>query len=191
MPIPHSLSARDYSAMASRLAVRLAGSPLSRQLPAGHILHYRSYAIASSAAKPWRATAASQNAKLAVKTNTYATTPDRSAEAEAFQAVTGAGAGAPAASAPSSKAANGTAATEDPFPSPSSLEGTTENGTTDWSRSYQGLGAQPFPKEAADILLAPIDPLDVEMKPGTRHLTSQLCKVLTCTRTYRRPDLPP
>ncbi|EPQ59053.1 mitochondrial genome maintenance MGM101 [Gloeophyllum trabeum ATCC 11539] len=37
--------------------------------------------------------------------------------------------------------------------------------TTDWSRSYHGLSVQPFPKEAADILMAPIDPLDIEIKP--------------------------
>ena len=39
--------------------------------------------------------------------------------------------------------------------------------TTDWSRSYHGLSAQPFPSEVADILLASVDPLDIEMKPGT------------------------
>ena len=39
--------------------------------------------------------------------------------------------------------------------------------STDWSRSYHGLSTQPFPTEVADILLAPIDPLDIEMKPGT------------------------
>jgi hypothetical protein len=39
--------------------------------------------------------------------------------------------------------------------------------TTDWSRSYHGLSIQPFPREVADILLASIDPLDIEMKPGT------------------------
>jgi hypothetical protein len=37
----------------------------------------------------------------------------------------------------------------------------------DWSRSYHGLSSQPFPKEVADVLLAPIDPLDVEIKPGS------------------------
>ncbi|CAE6428807.1 hypothetical protein ACGC1H_000983 [Rhizoctonia solani] len=36
---------------------------------------------------------------------------------------------------------------------------------TDWYTSYHGLSTQPFPKEIADILMAPIDPLDVEMKP--------------------------
>jgi len=37
--------------------------------------------------------------------------------------------------------------------------------TTDWSRSYHGLSTQPFPVEVADILQAPIEPLDIEMKP--------------------------
>ncbi|CAE6477160.1 unnamed protein product [Rhizoctonia solani] len=36
---------------------------------------------------------------------------------------------------------------------------------TDWYTSYHGLSAQPFPKEAAEILMAPIDPMDVEIKP--------------------------
>lgn len=40
------------------------------------------------------------------------------------------------------------------------------DGTTDWSRSYAGLSAQPFPKEVAEILQAPVEPLDIEIKPG-------------------------
>ncbi|CAE6399584.1 unnamed protein product [Rhizoctonia solani] len=36
---------------------------------------------------------------------------------------------------------------------------------TDWYTSYHGLSTQPFPKEAAEILMAPIDPMDVEIKP--------------------------
>lgn len=40
------------------------------------------------------------------------------------------------------------------------------NHGTDWSKSYHGLSSQAFSKEIAEILLAPIDPLDVEMKPG-------------------------
>lgn len=35
----------------------------------------------------------------------------------------------------------------------------------DWTRSFHGLSAEPFPKEAADILLAPTDPEEVEIKP--------------------------
>lgn len=52
------------------------------------------------------------------------------------------------------------------------LENNNENsGTaTDWSKSYQGLSVEPFPKEISDILQAPVNPLDVEMKPGTFSL---------------------
>lgn len=35
----------------------------------------------------------------------------------------------------------------------------------DWTRSFHGLSAAPFPKEAADILLAETDPMEVEIKP--------------------------
>ncbi|KAI9375362.1 mitochondrial genome maintenance MGM101-domain-containing protein [Aspergillus egyptiacus] len=35
----------------------------------------------------------------------------------------------------------------------------------DWTRSFHGLSAEPFPKEAADILLAETDPGEVEIKP--------------------------
>jgi Mitochondrial genome maintenance MGM101 len=51
-----------------------------------------------------------------------------------------------------------------PFPESATL--TTDDSATDWSRSYHGLSETPFEKEIADILLAPIDPADVEMKPG-------------------------
>lgn len=37
---------------------------------------------------------------------------------------------------------------------------------TDWSKSYHGLSSQAFSKDIAEVLLAPIEPLDVEMKPG-------------------------
>ncbi|EEP77332.1 mitochondrial genome maintenance protein mgm101 [Uncinocarpus reesii 1704] len=42
---------------------------------------------------------------------------------------------------------------------------TPSNGHIDWTRSYHGLSAEPFSKEAADILLQPLDPGDVEIKP--------------------------
>ncbi|KAI9592279.1 mitochondrial genome maintenance MGM101, partial [Syncephalis fuscata] len=35
----------------------------------------------------------------------------------------------------------------------------------DWARSFHGLSVEPFPKEVADVLLAPIAPEDVEIKP--------------------------
>ena len=40
------------------------------------------------------------------------------------------------------------------------------DGKTDWSRSYHGLSVEPFPKEVADVLQAPIDTMDIEIKPG-------------------------
>ena len=35
----------------------------------------------------------------------------------------------------------------------------------DWTRSFHGLSTDPFPKEASDVLLAPISLDDVEIKP--------------------------
>lgn len=35
----------------------------------------------------------------------------------------------------------------------------------DWTRSFHGLSAEPFPKEVADILLGETDPHEVEIKP--------------------------
>ncbi|KAG9079406.1 hypothetical protein FRC06_007750 [Ceratobasidium sp. 370] len=49
---------------------------------------------------------------------------------------------------------------DDEPPAPSS-----DPSTTDWYTSFHGLSMQPFPKEAAEILMAPIEPMDVEIKP--------------------------
>lgn len=35
----------------------------------------------------------------------------------------------------------------------------------DWTKSFHGLSTEPFSKEAAEVLLAPLNPLDVEIKP--------------------------
>ena len=35
----------------------------------------------------------------------------------------------------------------------------------DWTRSFHGLSAEPFSKEAADVLTAPLSPEDIEIKP--------------------------
>ena len=40
------------------------------------------------------------------------------------------------------------------------------DGTTDWSKSYSGLSSHPFAKDVAEVLLAPLDLMDIEMKPG-------------------------
>ena len=54
-------------------------------------------------------------------------------------------------------------------PYPETLPAAVDESGTDWSRSFHGLSATPFPKEVADVLLAPIDPGDIEMKPGTLY----------------------
>ena len=55
----------------------------------------------------------------------------------------------------------------DHFPtlSSSSSDPSIKDGIIDWSRSFHGLSQEAFPKETADALLEPIDPLDVEVKP--------------------------
>jgi hypothetical protein len=50
---------------------------------------------------------------------------------------------------------------------PPLLDAPPPGGTTDWSRSYHGLSTQSFPPEVTDVLQADINPLDIEMKPGT------------------------
>lgn len=46
-------------------------------------------------------------------------------------------------------------------------EGSGDGSPSDWSRSFHGLSSQPFDKDVSEILLAPVDPMDIEMKPGT------------------------
>jgi hypothetical protein len=48
------------------------------------------------------------------------------------------------------------------------------DGITDWSRSYSGLSQEAFTKDIADVLLAPVDPMDVEMKPGGCIVSSDI-----------------
>ncbi|KAF8138992.1 mitochondrial genome maintenance MGM101 [Boletus edulis] len=40
-----------------------------------------------------------------------------------------------------------------------------DTAANDWSKSYYGLSVEAFPREIADVLLAPIDEMDIEMKP--------------------------
>lgn len=48
----------------------------------------------------------------------------------------------------------------DPLPSPD-----TTDTNVDWSRSFAGLSSTSFPPEASAILLEPVSPQDVEVKP--------------------------
>lgn len=36
----------------------------------------------------------------------------------------------------------------------------------DWTRSFAGMAVEPFEKDVADILMKPLDPADIEIKPG-------------------------
>lgn len=73
----------------------------------------------------------------------------------------------PDAETPSKAVAPATSASFTPLHSPfvgELLPGNDALGT-DWSRSYHGLSTQSFSREIADILLAPIDEMDIEVKP--------------------------
>ncbi|KAF8316984.1 uncharacterized protein EI90DRAFT_3021413 [Cantharellus anzutake] len=63
-----------------------------------------------------------------------------------------------------SNGVNGTQqATED---IPLTTDGVSPPPSETGENSYHGLLVEPFLPEAAEILMAPIDPLDIEMKPG-------------------------
>lgn len=51
-------------------------------------------------------------------------------------------------------------------PPPSGISDPTSDGRTDWSKSYHGLSEQAFSIEISEVLMAPINPLDIEIKPG-------------------------
>lgn len=79
---------------------------------------------------------------------------------------------AQAAAAKPATASAGAAATENAFSSgPSTPQASplplNESDPTriDWSKSFHGLSQEAFPKEAADVLLAPVEPDAVEIKP--------------------------
>ena len=50
-----------------------------------------------------------------------------------------------------------------------------EAAVTDWTTSFAGLSERPFPKEAAEALMAPLNQLDIEIKPGELTLHSFIC----------------
>ena len=185
-------------ASVNRLALRL--SRTRTPVSSFSSLQKRSYAIASTYTRPSRTTTSTTAKKpaTAVKANTYATNT-KSDELDAFADVNDV-VDSPPESVPSSRvlqsADEATSSTTTDAISGNNgtltaLEGSND-GTTDWSRSYQGLGAQPFSKEAAEILLSPIDPLDIEMKPGMSSPYSYSYSFsFSHSHLYRRIDLPP
>lgn len=68
-------------------------------------------------------------------------------------------------------------------------EGSGDGSPSDWSRSFHGLSSQPFDKEITEILLAPVDSVDVEIKPGT-FLWANVVPKFNPEISHRRHDLP-
>lgn len=61
--------------------------------------------------------------------------------------------------------------TEPALPSPALSEHPVHSGRNaevgeDWTTSFYGLSAKPFPKDVANVLLRPLAPTDIEIKPG-------------------------
>jgi hypothetical protein len=64
------------------------------------------------------------------------------------------------------------------------------DGTRDWSKSYFGLSAHPFAKDIAEVLMAPLDPMDVEMKPGKhfQYINLNFCGLIVDFRWFNLPS---
>lgn len=94
--------------------------------------------------------------------NVFTKTNPRQAEPAATNATSSTASKSTAASPPStSKPASAALNFED---GPIKLQEDDPSGV-DWSSSFSGLSVQPFSKEAADVLLAPLAKNDVEIKP--------------------------
>jgi hypothetical protein len=73
-------------------------------------------------------------------------------------------------------------------PFPGDFTAAVDIGSTDWSTSYHGLSTQAFSKDIANILLAPVDDMDIEMKPGT--FGAHGLRFMSLNFDYRWLDLP-
>ena len=63
-----------------------------------------------------------------------------------------------------------------------------DGSSTDWSKSYFGLSSQPFSKEISEVLGSPIDPLDIEIKPGALSSIRHPLTILTIRRWTHLPS---
>ncbi|KAG1845026.1 mitochondrial genome maintenance MGM101-domain-containing protein [Suillus tomentosus] len=112
-------------------------------------LSSRTYAASTRTWTPKTSTPSSRPPKV-VK----ATASTSAAEIDISEAVNGS---IPPETVPSS------ASLSSPFPG--DFPAASDIGSTDWSTSYHGLSMQAFSKDIANILLAPVDDMDIEMKP--------------------------
>ena len=150
-----------HANMASRLVLRpLTRVRLTTRFSPTHIAT-RSVSSAKATKSSAPLTAAKQRSPKSASPSS-STTPVRGASTAAEIEA------ALAAEAAAESAPRGATVVEvEPLDAPLSTNGSGLDTATDWSRSYHGLSTQPFPKEVTDILLAPIDMKDVEIKPGT------------------------
>ena len=150
------------SKMAASLGMMHRLSATVKHVPRLSLLSSRTYAVtptklawtprASSYAKPLTATG--PIAKARTTTTTTAPAENNTGDPSIVD------------SHPDTTSELSVSSSEAPPPTPTFLPESLNDGQTDWSKSYFGLSTQAFSKDIADILLAPIDPLDVEMKPG-------------------------
>lgn len=59
------------------------------------------------------------------------------------------------------------------------VEGSGDGSPSDWSRSFHGLSSQPFDKKISEILLTRVNPIDIEIKPGTSFCFNPHTKIQT------------
>jgi hypothetical protein len=70
----------------------------------------------------------------------------------------------------------------------SSTMTTTTAKEIDWSTSFHGISSQPFTQRQADILMRPLEPQEIEIKPGKRPLTVRSHhRALTLPLTFLAP----
>lgn len=88
--------------------------------------------------------------------------------------------------------------TEPALPSPVLSEHPVHTGRNaevgeDWTTSFYGLSAKPFPKDVANVLLRPLAPTDIEIKPGeSSHIFTWLWSTTlntSCLSCCRRTHL--
>jgi hypothetical protein len=186
--MPQSQASKEAIKLISRDRMQL---PSFQLLHSSHQLQRYPRMSAPVRIRPWKAFETLQNATQAQytarvslrvtqlphptrRTITY-TTQNRNNQIPSKPSATPTPKTSPASSVPSTPASRVSA----PTPSRATTESISKSGLADkpleletpaeekidWTRSFHGLSAAPFPKEAADILLKEIDPQEVEIKP--------------------------
>lgn len=170
------MTVRDISTFAS------SESPISPDSTMASLSIQRLSRTLRSSSRQFQAISHRNYAVLPAKPAWVPRTPPK-APAAAAKVSTGTGVGNPATieSLPNT-ASELKVASEIPPPNvePPAITGNNGEAPTDWSKSYHGLSEQAFSKDVAEILLAPIDPMDIEMKPGEFYSFSIVVYPCSC-----------